>query len=159
MSATIAAETSPVKAPFLSQYRSWEATATGDPATAWCTSRSTGNGGAIITSRPVRPAQPLATAPARFGSARFTSTCVLVFRAARCGLAPVRLALFTVTTPSITRPQVPSTVTSWPFCSVFDAPSAPTTQGMPSSRLTMAAWEVRPPASVTMAAARFIAGT
>ena len=35
----------------------------------------------------------------------------------------------------------------------------PTIAGRPSSRLTMAAWEVRPPWSVTMAAARFMIGT
>ena len=35
----------------------------------------------------------------------------------------------------------------------------PTTQGMPSSRLTIAACAVLPPRSVTIAAARFIAGT
>ena len=35
----------------------------------------------------------------------------------------------------------------------------PTTAGRPSSRLTMAACEVRPPWSVTMAAARFMIGT
>ena len=31
--------------------------------------------------------------------------------------------------------------------------------GTPISRLTMAAWQVRPPRSVTMAAARFMTGT
>ena len=37
---------------------------------------------------------------------------------------------------------------------------SPTTiAGMPSSRLTMAAWHVRPPRSVTTAAARFITGS
>ena len=35
----------------------------------------------------------------------------------------------------------------------------PTTQGMPSSRETMAAWDVMPPASVTIAAARRMSGT
>jgi hypothetical protein len=35
----------------------------------------------------------------------------------------------------------------------------PTMAGRPSSRLTMAAWLVRPPWSVTMAAARFMIGT
>ena len=37
--------------------------------------------------------------------------------------------------------------------------SAPTMAGMPSSRATMAAWQVRPPRSVTMAAAFFITGS
>ena len=35
----------------------------------------------------------------------------------------------------------------------------PTTQGMPSSRETIAAWQVMPPESVTIAAARRISGT
>ena len=35
----------------------------------------------------------------------------------------------------------------------------PTTHGMPNSRDTMDAWQVIPPASVTMATAFFIAGT
>ncbi len=35
----------------------------------------------------------------------------------------------------------------------------PTIAGTPSSRLTMAAWLVRPPWSVTMAEARFMIGT
>ncbi|MPL96821.1 hypothetical protein SDC9_43005 [bioreactor metagenome] len=37
--------------------------------------------------------------------------------------------------------------------------SAFTTQGMPSSRETMAAWDVSPPSSATMAEASFMAGT
>ena len=37
--------------------------------------------------------------------------------------------------------------------------SAPTTAGTPSSRATMAAWQVRPPWSVTMAPAVFITGS
>ena len=37
--------------------------------------------------------------------------------------------------------------------------SAPTTAGIPSSRATMAAWQVRPPRLVTMAAAVFITGS
>ena len=35
----------------------------------------------------------------------------------------------------------------------------PTTAGMPNSRATMAAWQVRPPRLVTMAAARFMIGS
>ena len=35
----------------------------------------------------------------------------------------------------------------------------PTTQGMPSSRDTIAAWQVRPPSSVTTAAARLSTGS
>ena len=37
--------------------------------------------------------------------------------------------------------------------------SVPTTAGTPSSRLTMAAWQVRPPRLVTMAAAFFMVGS
>ena len=37
--------------------------------------------------------------------------------------------------------------------------SVPTTAGSPSSRLTMAAWQVRPPRLVTIAAAFFIVGS
>ena len=37
--------------------------------------------------------------------------------------------------------------------------SVPTTAGTPSSRATMAAWQVLPPWSVTMAAAVFITGS
>ena len=39
------------------------------------------------------------------------------------------------------------------------APSAPTTAGTPSSRATIAAWQVRPPRLVTIAAAVFITGS
>ena len=35
----------------------------------------------------------------------------------------------------------------------------PTTAGMPSSRAMIAAWQVRPPRLVTMAAARFMIGS
>ena len=39
------------------------------------------------------------------------------------------------------------------------APVAPTTAGTPSSRATIAAWQVRPPRLVTIAAAVFITGS
>ena len=45
------------------------------------------------------------------------------------------------------------------FDGIGDANLTPTTQGIPSSRDTMAAWQVLPPRSVMMAEARFIAGT
>ena len=57
------------------------------------------------------------------------------------------------------RRSMPSTVTSSPSCSWSVAPRAPTTAGSPISRLTMAAWQVRPPRSVTSAAARRRMGT
>src|SRR5690348_18426402 len=56
-------------------------------------------------------------------------------------------------------PSAQDTVTSWPsgiFCS---ASPVPTTAGTPSSRAMIAAWQVRPPRLVTMAAARFMIGS
>ena len=50
-------------------------------------------------------------------------------------------------------------VTAWPSARTSVALPVPTTAGMPSSRLTMAAWLVGPPWSVTMPAARFMMGT
>ena len=64
--------------------------------------------------------------------------------------------------PSYTLPTSPSaqlTVTTRPVASFSTAPSAPTTAGTPSSRATMAAWQVRPPWLVTIAAAVFITGS
>ena len=46
-----------------------------------------------------------------------------------------------------------------PVLSAVVALSAPTTAGMPSSRATMAAWQVRPPRLVTTAPAVFITGS
>ena len=66
-------------------------------------------------------------------------------------------------TPSYTIPFVASTVIIWP--SLMDVVASwlrllvPTIQGIPSSRLTIDAWQVIPPASVTIAFAFFIAGT
>ena len=51
-----------------------------------------------------------------------------------------------------TVPRVPSTRTGRPLGTTANAPAAPTTAGMPSSRATMAACESRPPVSVTTAA-------
>ena len=56
-------------------------------------------------------------------------------------------------------PRRPSTVTTSPSRRVVVAVRVPTTQGTPSSRPTMAAWQVIPPPSVTTAAARRIVGT
>ena len=61
--------------------------------------------------------------------------------------------------PSVTVPWAPSTVTSSPSRSTVVAVRAPTTAGTPSSRETMAAWQVMPPPSVTRAAARRMVGT
>ena len=56
-------------------------------------------------------------------------------------------------------PFSPSTVMICPSFKIFVAFLVPTTAGVPSSRLTMAAWQVMPPSSVTMALTRRIAGT
>ena len=64
--------------------------------------------------------------------------------------------------PSYTWPVSPSvhdTVTSAPSGRVRVASPHPTTAGMPSSRAMIAAWHVRPPRLVTIAAARFITGS
>src|SRR6266581_5516324 len=64
--------------------------------------------------------------------------------------------------PSYTLPTSPSaqlTVTTRPVASFSTALAAPTTAGTPSSRATMAAWQVRPPWLVTIAAAVFITGS
>ncbi len=59
----------------------------------------------------------------------------------------------------MTVPAVPSTVTSIPACNSRVASCVPTTHGTPSSRDTIAACDVMPPASVTIAAERRISGT
>ena len=56
-------------------------------------------------------------------------------------------------------PSAQDTVTVSPSARLASRRSVPTTHGTPSSRLTIAAWHVRPPRSVTMAAARFITGS
>lgn len=60
-------------------------------------------------------------------------------------------------------PFVASTVIIWPSLTETVASVlrllVPTMQGIPSSRLTIDAWQVMPPASVTIALAFFIAGT
>ena len=50
-------------------------------------------------------------------------------------------------------------MTDWPSFSLWVASPQPTTAGMPSSRAMIAAWQVRPPRLVTMAAASFITGS
>ena len=56
-------------------------------------------------------------------------------------------------------PSAQDTVTSWPSRISWVALPQPTTAGTPSSRAMIAAWQVRPPRSVTIAAARFITGS
>ena len=56
-------------------------------------------------------------------------------------------------------PPAQEIVTSAPVLRTAVAFSAPTTAGTPSSRATIAAWQVRPPWSVTMAPAVFITGS
>lgn len=60
--------------------------------------------------------------------------------------------------PTVTVPEVPSTVTTVPLTSCWLAPVQDTTQGMPSSRLTIAAWLITAPTSVTTAAAETNSG-
>ena len=61
--------------------------------------------------------------------------------------------------PATTVPALPSTVTTVPVASIRVASCAPTMHGRPSSRATIAACDVMPPASVTIAAARRMIGT
>ena len=56
-------------------------------------------------------------------------------------------------------PSAHDTVTASPRFSNWVALPQPTTAGIPSSRATIAAWQVRPPRLVTMAEARFITGS
>ncbi|MNT59692.1 hypothetical protein D3C72_1972250 [compost metagenome] len=56
-------------------------------------------------------------------------------------------------------PSEQDTVTCMPSRSRSVASPQPTTAGIPSSRAMIAAWQVRPPRLVTMAAARFITGS
>ena len=56
-------------------------------------------------------------------------------------------------------PSAQDTVTGRPSASVRVACPVPTTAGMPSSRAMIAAWQVRPPRLVTIAAARFMIGS
>ena len=64
--------------------------------------------------------------------------------------------------PRYTNPVSPSaqlTVAVLLFARVLVASPQPTTAGIPSSRAMMAAWQVRPPRFVTIAADRFITGS
>ena len=56
-------------------------------------------------------------------------------------------------------PSAQEIVTLVPVLSFSVAWVAPTTAGMPSSRATMAAWQVRPPVSVMTPAAIFMTGS
>ena len=79
------------------------------------------------------------------------------------GISPrSRLDTSNGTRPSNTLPVSPSaqdTVTGWPSFSRWVASPQPTTAGMPSSRAMIAAWQVRPPRLVMIAAASFITGS
>ena len=56
-------------------------------------------------------------------------------------------------------PSAQLTVTGSPSRMRSSASPVPTTAGTPSSRAMIAAWQVRPPRLVTMAALRFITGS
>ena len=121
---------------------------------------------AIINSARSRPTPSTfraAILAALSGSARLTYTLVAVFRSGTerlvscerpgsetedLGIAPLNIS-----------PVDPLTVTIRPSLRVFVATVVPTTHGTPNSRETIAAWDVRPPRLVIIAAARFIAGT
>src|SRR6185312_13335975 len=53
----------------------------------------------------------------------------------------------------VTRPDAPSTSTTWPVFSTLLPVCVPTTQGIPNSRATTAAWDISAPVSTTTAAA------
>jgi hypothetical protein len=94
------------------------------------------------------------------GMARFTYTLVPNDSApVPSASGTARSTVVTGALPAKTAPAEPSTVTRWPSCSVVVAMPVPTTHGTPSSRATIAAWQVMPPPSVTTAAARRMAGT
>ena len=61
--------------------------------------------------------------------------------------------------PSNTKPFLPSNVTPEFSSKVVVALPVPTTQGIPSSREIIDAWQVTPPSSVTIPLALLIAGT
>ena len=61
--------------------------------------------------------------------------------------------------PSNTKPFLPSKVTPEFSSKVVVASPVPTTQGIPSSREIIEAWQVTPPSSVTIPLALLIAGT
>jgi hypothetical protein len=56
---------------------------------------------------------------------------------------------------AVTRPVLPSTVTSWPSVRVVVPVPVPMTAGMPYSRATIAACDAGPPESATTADARW----
>ena len=116
-------------------------------------------------SRPTPSTGKAATSSARSAIARLTysfvasgSTLRTVGDAAVCTTSTFA-ALGASATPSLTWPLRPSIVTSSPSRSTRVASRAPTMQGIRSSRLTIAAWQVMPPESVTMPAARRMVGT
>ncbi len=61
--------------------------------------------------------------------------------------------------PSHTKPLLPSWVTILFSVRILVISPVPTTQGIPNSRDTIAAWQVTPPSSVMIPLALFIAGT
>ena len=89
-------------------------------------------------------------------------TFIAIFTGMR-GISPrSRVETSNGSRPSNTLPVSPSaheTVTGWPSLRRRVASPQPTTAGMPSSRAMIAAWQVRPPRLVTMAAASFMTGS
>ncbi|OGD09338.1 hypothetical protein A2395_01175 [Candidatus Amesbacteria bacterium RIFOXYB1_FULL_47_9] len=121
---------------------------------------------AIINSARSRPTPSTfraAILAALSGSARLTYTLVAVFKSGTERLdsceRPGRETDDRGILPLKISPVEPLTVTIRPSLRVFVATVVPTTHGTPNSRETIAAWDVRPPRLVIIAAARFIAGT
>ena len=118
-----------------------------------------------MSSARSRPTPSTGSAAARStceGSERLTSSLVAVTGGAggaAAGAAPPARGASPAAMPATTVPLAPSTVTGSPSRSTVVAVPEPTTAGMPSSRATIAAWQVMPPESVTIAAARRIIGT
>src|SRR2546427_803125 len=115
----------------------------------------------MMNSRRARPTPALGNC-ANSNASSGLPTFIAIFTAMR-GISPrSRLETSNGNNPSNTLPVSPSaqeTVTGWPSFSRAVASPQPTTAGMPSSRAMIAAWQVRPPRFVTMAAASFMTGS
>ena len=132
-----------------------------------CRFRSARVSSSSARSSPTPSTGSAATAAACPASARLTYSPVAMDSGTRDATGPAGRGAPTAegatagtsgTRPDQTRPVFPSTVTSSPSCRVRVPERVPTTAGTPSSRATIAAWQVTPPESVTSAAARRTAG-
>ncbi len=115
-------------------------------------------------SRPTPSTGSAAASSARSATARLTYSRVASAAGAVCtaGAAVAAGAAADgagARSPATTCPRAALTVTISPSRNTDVAVRVPTTHGMPSSRLTIAAWQVVPPLSVTTPAARRMVGT